>query len=122
MTDTNQQQLRSWNQLRASKASMRTSNPIRLIVDQMDPSQANKEKPLIALSIGDPTVFGNLETHANVTQSIVNSVQSGQYNGYAHACGYKTAREAVAKKYSLPNHSLTDDVCIIDFQILFTCI
>jgi len=79
---------------------MRTSNPIRLIVDQLDPSQANKSKPLIPLSIGDPTVFGNLSTHEFVLQSMVESVNHGGYNGYAHACGYKEARSAIAAKYS----------------------
>lgn len=101
---------RSWPKIHASKASMRTSNPIRQIVDQIDPSQSNKEKSLILLSIGDPTVFGNLVTHENVTQAIVKSVQSGYYNGYAHASGYKAAREVVAKKCSLSNHLLTDEV------------
>lgn len=103
----------SWSKIRASKASMRTSNPIRQIVDQIDPSQSNKEKSLISLSIGDPTVFGNLATHENVIQAILKSVQSGQYNGYAHASGYKFAREVIAKKYSLSNHLLTDEDVIL---------
>lgn len=43
--------LQDWN-IKASKCSMNTSNPIRLIVDKLDISQINKEKKLIALSIG----------------------------------------------------------------------
>jgi tyrosine aminotransferase len=112
-TDINEvHKQRSWKGVRAADAAMRTSNPIRTIVDQMDPSQANKDKPLIALSIGDPTVFGNLHTHQVVVNSMVQAAQSGNYNGYAHSCGYKFAREAVAKRYSLSNHKLTDDVSV----------
>ena len=50
-----------------SLSSLRTSNPIRKIVDHLkvDP---HPEKKMIALSIGDPTVFGNLRTPVEVVR------------------------------------------------------
>lgn len=47
-----------WN-VNASIASLRTVNYIRTIVDKIVMPQ-NPPQPIIPLSIGDPTVFGNL--------------------------------------------------------------
>ncbi|EDL92523.1 tyrosine aminotransferase, isoform CRA_d [Rattus norvegicus] len=45
--------------VRPSDMSNKTFNPIRAIVDNMK-VQPNPNKTVISLSIGDPTVFGNL--------------------------------------------------------------
>ncbi|EDL11445.1 tyrosine aminotransferase, isoform CRA_c [Mus musculus] len=47
-----------WN-VRPSDMSNKTFNPIRAIVDNMK-VKPNPNKTVISLSIGDPTVFGNL--------------------------------------------------------------
>ena len=47
-----------WN-TSASLMSKNTFNPIRNILETMN-LEPNSEKPMISLSIGDPTVFGNL--------------------------------------------------------------
>ncbi|XP_007906137.1 tyrosine aminotransferase [Callorhinchus milii] len=93
-----------WN-VRASEMSKRTFNPIRAIVDNMK-IQPNPNKPLIALSIGDPTVFGNLPTDVKVLQAMKEAVDSGKYNGYASSIGYQTSREAVVNFYSCPESPL----------------
>lgn len=108
---------RAWSNIHASRSSLRTSNPIRLIVDQLNPSQANKDKALIPLSIGDPTVFGNLETDDHVNRAVISAIQSHKFNGYAHACGYAEARVAIAQKYAEKfatnsNHFTPDDVTL----------
>jgi hypothetical protein len=43
----------------ASKKSKRTCNPIRNIVDNLNPPQ-NHPKRMLNLALGDPTVHGNL--------------------------------------------------------------
>jgi len=40
-----------------SQKAQRTTNPIRRIVDQLDPDP-NHPKSLINLALGDPTIFG----------------------------------------------------------------
>ena len=54
--------LRNTKQWKVSASTMakNTFNPIRNILETMDLAP-NPEKPMISLSIGDPTVFGNLK-------------------------------------------------------------
>ncbi|PRP85862.1 tyrosine aminotransferase-like [Planoprotostelium fungivorum] len=92
--------------IRAAKAAMRITNPLRDIVDQLK-VPANPPKPLISLSIGDPTVFGNLPTADNIIERLVENAQTGKYNGYCHSTGYEAARAAVARTHSTSRSPLT---------------
>lgn len=94
---------RSWSNIRPSKFATSTVNPIRQIVDKLriDPNPA---KSVISLSIGDPTVFGNLKPCDEITCAVAESVMSMQFNGYAPSTGYKKAREAVAR-YALKDEA-----------------
>lgn len=47
------------------------------------------EKDMIALSIGDPTVFGNLPRASEVTAAVIDAIQSGGNDGYPHSAGQK---------------------------------
>merc|ERR1712109_268288 len=87
---------RSWNKVRASLMSKNTFNPIRNILETMTLTP-NADKKMISLSIGDPTVFGNLKPSKNVIDAIASSVNSGKCNGYAPSTGYLEARKAVAE-------------------------
>lgn len=91
--------------VRASEMSKNTLNPIRAIVDGMKLTP-NPDKPMIALSIGDPTVFGNLPTDESVLQAMKDAIDSHKYNGYAPSVGYLKSREAVANFYSHPGAPL----------------
>lgn len=103
---------RKWN-IKASKESKRTKNKIREIVDQLDMKSINPDKPLINLSIGDPSVYGNLDPHDFVTESVKEALEKGKFNGYGHSCGLISARNAIAKKYSTKNHTLQGQDVII---------
>ncbi|XP_003227448.2 tyrosine aminotransferase [Anolis carolinensis] len=91
--------------VRASEMSKRTFNPIRAIVDSMK-VEPHPQKPLISLSIGDPTVFGNLPTDEQVTQAMKTALDSRKYDGYAPSTGYLSSRDVVAKYYSCPEAPL----------------
>ncbi|CAD5123931.1 DgyrCDS12239 [Dimorphilus gyrociliatus] len=95
----------SWN-LEVSTIAKNTFNPIRALVDQMKLTP-NPEKSMIALSIGDPTVFGNLKPADNVVQAIVDSVKSEKWNGYLPSIGAESARDAVAQYARRENAPLT---------------
>ena len=77
---------RTWNKVRGSMMSKNTFNPIRNILETMTLTP-NPEKKMISLSIGDPTVFGNLKPAKNVVEAIGLCVNSGKCNGYAPSTG-----------------------------------
>lgn len=99
-------------ELRSTDVSLRTINPIRAIVDKIRIPQ-NKDKPLIPLSIGDPTAFGNLDPPSHLANAIIKNVQSKKFNGYAPSTGLPVCREAVAEKYTCPEAPLTKDDIIV---------
>ena len=78
-----------WN-IVASQMSANTSNPIRKIVDQMK-INPNPQYDLIPLSIGDPTLFGNLTPPDCAVQGIIEAVKSGRHNGYVASVGVSLA-------------------------------
>ncbi|XP_052816861.1 tyrosine aminotransferase-like isoform X2 [Mya arenaria] len=97
MADTSLKRKRhcgSWN-VKVSDIARNTFNPIRSIVDGMRLTP-NPSKPMIALSIGDPTVFGNLVVPEEVENAVVKSIKQRKYNGYGPSTGYEQARQAVA--------------------------
>lgn len=89
---------RPWR-IRSSEIAKRCHNPIRSLVEGLKITP-NPDKPMIALSIGDPTVFGNLRTAQEVIDAVTESIHSLKFNGYAPCIGYLDAREAIAKYIS----------------------
>nr|XP_006816454.1 PREDICTED: tyrosine aminotransferase-like [Saccoglossus kowalevskii] len=85
----------------ASTMARNTFNPIRDIVDGMK-INPHPDKEMIALSIGDPTVFGNLKPSENIVDAVVKSVKDGKSNGYGPSVGYLESRESIAKAFSEP--------------------
>ncbi|XP_036218286.1 tyrosine aminotransferase [Bactrocera oleae] len=91
----NQNVRQEWN-IKASKISARTHNRIRGIVESLK-IKPNPDKPMIPLSIGDPTTFGNLRASDETMLAVQRCIESGKYNGYAHSQGHEEARRAIAK-------------------------
>ena len=87
-----------WN-VSASSLAKNTFNPIRNILETMN-IQPNPDKPMISLSIGDPTIFGNLNPSSNAISAITEALKSGKYNGYAPSSGYVESRQAIADHIS----------------------
>ncbi|MES1914291.1 MAG: hypothetical protein MHM6MM_006381 [Cercozoa sp. M6MM] len=85
---------------------MRTRNPIREIVDTMR-LQGSADKPVIPLSIGDPTVFGNLPFSESVSNAVISAVKGGESNGYVPAVGIEATRAAIAERFSRDGAELT---------------
>lgn len=83
----------------ASTGALNTSNPIREIIETMDLAE-NPEKKVIPLSIGDPTIFGNLKPCKQILDALDKANSCGKYYGYQTAAGMEDAREAVAKYQS----------------------
>ncbi|XP_005180310.2 tyrosine aminotransferase isoform X1 [Musca domestica] len=102
----------SWN-LKTSTLAKDTINRIRIIVESLKISP-NPDKPMIPLTIGDPTTFGNLKASDETIKAVLKSIESGKYNGYAHTQGHEFARRAIAK-YSAHQSSeeiKPENICI----------
>ncbi|XP_046991821.1 tyrosine aminotransferase [Schistocerca americana] len=91
-----QPQRGDWARVPASCVARRTHNPLRTIVEELA-IQPNPDKHFIALSIGDPTTFGNLRPAPEVVKALHDSIDSGSYHGYGPSVGHLEAREAVAR-------------------------
>jgi len=107
---------RAWK-VRASAAALRTTNPIRQVVDRMDWGERGDgdKRPTISLSIGDPTIFGNLVTSDVATEAVAEVVRSKRANGYPPSVGYEQSRAAVAQVHSDPAkgiHLTANDVVL----------
>lgn len=102
----------SWKPINATKSSLRITNPIRDIVDKIQfPDMPNK--PLISLSIGDPTVFGNLKGSKLINETLKQNIDSEKFNGYAPSIGYVQSRKAIAERFSNSLSHLTENDIII---------
>jgi len=84
---------REWK-VEPSHLARHTKNQIRAIVEGMM-VEPNPEKQMIALSIGDPTVFGNLKPPKELVEAIKESVESETFNGYGPSNGFLEARQAI---------------------------
>ncbi|KAF7284188.1 hypothetical protein GWI33_022439 [Rhynchophorus ferrugineus] len=90
--------LKPWR-LEPSTTARNCRNFIREVVDNLD-LQPNPEKPVVALSLGDPTIFGNLRPPEEAIKAVTTILQEGSCNGYAPSTGHEAARKAVAEYLS----------------------
>ncbi|CAH0388834.1 unnamed protein product [Bemisia tabaci] len=89
-----------------------TFNPIRDIVDNLK-IEPNPSKEFIPLSLGDPTVFGNLGPAQEAVDAVIKSAASYGHNGYTASTGNMKAREAVAQYSSTDEYTVKPEDVII---------
>ncbi|XP_074597628.1 tyrosine aminotransferase [Brevipalpus obovatus] len=89
----------TWN-IQVSQFATKTINPIRQVLENLNASP-NPEKEFISLSIGDPTIFGNIEPHPAIMEAMIESLKSNKYNGYLPSNGCESARKAIAEYSSI---------------------
>lgn len=103
----------------ASKKAMRTTNPIRKIVDPIVASsvKCGKErgdgKDQISLALGDPSAYPNLPPLPPLLKSLSQSTFSPHTRGYVNACGSPASRAAIAHFHSTPSQTISPDDVII---------
>ena len=85
--------------IESSEIAKNTFNPIRSIVDKLKPPPPSPTKKFLSLSLGDPTVYGNLRTADEVSAAVIKVVGEGGADGYAASVGMEGAREAIAGRY-----------------------
>ncbi|KAI7900592.1 tyrosine aminotransferase [Cokeromyces recurvatus] len=100
-----------WN-IKASRTAHQAHNPIRAIVDKLK-LNPNVTKPLISLSIGDPTIFGNFNTDPSINEAVSKHLNSYSANGYPPADGTLVARTAVAEANNDPSAPLAPNDVIL---------
>lgn len=96
----------------SSNKAKRTSNPIRNIVDNLNPPK-NHPLKLLNLALGDPTVHGNLQCPEVMNQALTQLMGTFSANGYIASVGLPSARQAIAKRDSLYGTPVTEDDVII---------
>lgn len=97
-----QQQLSKEWDVDSSQFAKHTSNPVRKLIEQMR-LEPNPALPMIALSIGDPTIFSDLGKPDTVTQAIEACIKDKKFDGYTPSYGSETSRTAIAKYCSRPD-------------------
>lgn len=107
---------RPWS-VSASCGSTDTINPIREIIETMNLAE-NPDKKVIPLSIGDPTIFGNLKPCEEIVEALSKAVTSGKYFGYQTASGMELARDAVASYHNKFTGNNVKRQVSIDLQCL----
>jgi tyrosine aminotransferase len=88
-------------QIPASHKAARTTNPIRKIVDNLNPDPHHK-KSLLNLALGDPTIHGpHLQCPIVLNEAVNDLLMSNSANGYLPSVGCPPARKAIAHATSL---------------------
>ena len=72
-------------------------------------------QPIIPLSIGDPTLYGNLPPPPGATEELTRILSAGKDNGYIPAMGNLKARQAVAASLTTPTHE------VLASEVAITC-
>lgn len=107
----------TWS-IQASCGALNTSNPIREIIETMNLSE-NPNKKVIPLSIGDPTIFGNLKPCKEILDALHKANASGKHYGYQTAAGMESAREAVAEyHFRCTGNEVKRQVSTVTFNII----
>lgn len=102
----------TWPTCSASTKSLRTTNPIRALVDPIFQSiqsghDRGDHKDPISLALGDPTVGGDLPPCQVALDAVVQAVRSKDHAaGYVNACGIDEARHAIARHHSYVEHAI----------------
>ncbi|KAK6185565.1 hypothetical protein SNE40_007770 [Patella caerulea] len=96
---------KKWN-VPCSHMAERSINPIRNLVDSMHITP-NPDKDMIALSIGDPTIFGNLPYCETAENAVIEAIKGRKSNGYTASVGYESARTAIAEYSSTPTSEVS---------------
>lgn len=92
----------NWN-IEASNFAKSTCNPVRKLIEQMR-IEPNPDYQMIALSIGDPTVFSDIGKPDSVISAVQSCINDKKFDGYTPSYGSEPARQAVAKYYSRPDN------------------
>ena len=102
-----------WN-IKPSNAGVFTINPILKITDAIKINDINPDKQKITLSIGDPSIFGNMKPHDSVINAIAKAAQNADKTcGYAPPIGLLNARIAIAESFTNNNSFVTAEDIII---------
>ena len=85
--------------IKCSDFAKNTFNPIRRLVQSLD-IKNNPDKPIISLSIGDPTILSDLEKPDILNDIVAECLKNKLNDGYTPSFGTDKARQAVANYYS----------------------
>ena len=100
--------------IRPSDCALRTTNPIRNIVDRLQlPAEHLRNKKLLSLALGDPTAY--LDPPTELIEAVQRKLMDSQHSsisafGYPPATGYDAAKTAIATRANEYNHKLLQEL------------
>ena len=92
-----------------SKEARETYNPIRAVVERIK-VKPNPSLELIRLSIGDPTVFGNLPPPDTLVEALSEKLTREQHHNIVCVAGSPKARQAISSMYSTATNKVKPEV------------
>src|SRR5690606_3072955 len=90
-------------------------NPIRATLEKDFKVPEDPHKPLINLTLGEPTKENGYPLPDVTKQAIVDVVESEMHNGYTHSSGCLPARQAVVDKFSTEEAPFTAEDVLLTF-------
>ncbi|KAL5011233.1 hypothetical protein ScPMuIL_011684 [Solemya velum] len=81
----------------ASTLALRNTNPLAQFTKESKDIKPYTKKEHIRLSIGDPTIYGNLTTPDEVMEAVMKKLTQGKSNEITEFVGSLKARQAVAE-------------------------
>ncbi|XP_047306890.1 probable aminotransferase TAT2 [Impatiens glandulifera] len=103
---------RSYNGVLENPNNITIKGILKLLIESID-SSANGKR-VISLGMGDPSAYSCFHTTAVAEESVVDSLQSRKFNGYAPTAGLPETRKAIAEYLTrnLPYKLNPDDVFV----------
>ncbi|XP_053618662.1 tyrosine aminotransferase-like [Plodia interpunctella] len=95
----------------ASLLARNTQNTIRNVVEKIK-VKPNPDKPSISLSIGDPTLFGNIRPPPELLKAVYDCIELDGCRSYGPTVGLLSARQAVATHCSYQGKVSAEDVVL----------
>ena len=111
----------SQSDVRPSDCALRTTNPIRNIVDRLQlPAEHLRHKKLLSLALGDPTAY--LDPPIELIQAVQKRLVDDQHSlisafGYPPATGYDATKIAIATRANDYNHKLLQELEVKDTNV-----
>ncbi|PVU95958.1 hypothetical protein BB559_002549 [Furculomyces boomerangus] len=108
-----------WTKVVSSVTARSTINPIRALVGSGIKEQKGKQsdQPMINMSLGDPTIYGNLKTPEAFVELVKEKLESYKCNGYLASSGDSSVKKAIADRHNLAGGATNFDAS----DVFLTC-
>lgn len=105
----------NWSKKPTAAKRSDVRNPIRATLEKDFKVPEEPHKPMINLTLGEPTKENGYPLPDVTKQAMVEVVESEKHNGYTHSSGVLAARQALVDKYSTEDAPFEADDVLLTF-------